>query len=94
MFAQHVESEPEAFQRSGRKVLSQHVHLLDQIEEHRLAALVLEVERDTALVGVEQDEVVGVGAGLFGRQPAALIPRAGTFQLDHVRAQPGQDLGA
>ena len=54
----------------------------------------LEVEGDRPLVGVEQQEIVGVEAGNVGRSEPTLFTPAGRLNLDHVRAEPGQRLSA
>ncbi len=92
--AQVVVAQPEALQGSQRVVLGEDVHLLDQLQEHRLAALVLEVKRDAALVGVEQDEIKRIDAGALAYRPASLFASAGTLDLDYVGPHPRQQFGA
>src|ERR1700730_26219 len=91
---QPLPSETPALQRAERKVLGQNVDLLYQFDENFLAALVLEVERDRALVGVEQHEVVRVDAGLLGQLPSPLLSGPRIFQLDYVRPEPRQHFRA
>ena len=93
-FAQAIVAEAEAFERAERKIFREHIDLLDQVDEHRAALLALEVERDAAFVGVEQNEVVGIDARLFGEQPAALLAHLRRLDLDHVGAEPREHLGA
>ena len=59
---QHVGAEAEPVQRAGAEVLHQHVGPPQQLGEHRLVAVVLEVEGDRLLVPVGGEEV--------GRLPA------------------------
>ena len=86
----------EAQSREGarRHVLDEHVRLLDQPREQRLALLALEIAGDAALVEVEVDEIVGVGVGAVAEAPAARLAAVGLLHLDDVGAEPGQRLGA
>src|SRR5271154_7363219 len=72
-FAQSIVTKTETFERAEREILGEHVDLLDQVDEHRAALLALEVERNAAFVGIEQNEVVRIAALLFGEQPASLL---------------------
>ena len=81
-------------ERARRKVLDQHVAVLDQGIENLLALGVFGVERDRALVVVQHREVEAVHAGDVAQLPARGIALAGTFHLDDVGAEPGQQLRA
>src|SRR5579862_8675829 len=83
-FAQSIVAESETLKRAEREIFRQHVDLLDQVDEHRAALLALEVERDAAFVGVEQNEVVGIDALLFSEQPATLLAHLRRLDFDHV----------
>jgi hypothetical protein len=52
---------------------------------------VLEIAGDAELVGIEQQEIRRIHAGLFGRGGAALFA-ARRLDLDHFRPQPGERL--
>src|ERR687888_327640 len=89
-----VVAEAEALDHAGRKVLDEDVPLLDQAPQHLLALGLAEVQRHGPLVRVQQQEVPGVEARhVRGRVPP-LLALARAFDLDHVRPQPGQALGA
>ena len=83
-----------AVQRAGAEVLHHHVGLLDQLLQHFLAFLLLRVQGQGALVGVEHREVQRVGIGDVAQLAAGDVAGAGALDLDHVRAEPGQHLGA
>ena len=86
--------EPHAIERAGREVLDQHVAGLHQPLEHGHALLALGVERDRALVVVEHGEIEAVGARHVLQLAARDVALAGPLDLDHVGAEPGQQLGA
>ena len=92
--AQHVPAEPQPLHRAGAEIFEQHVRLFDDFLEQPLSVVGLQVERQAALVGVEQQEEQAVGAGLFEMHGARDIARFRLFELDHVGAEKGQDLGA
>ena len=64
-----------------------------EVLHQRQALRVLQIDGDRLLVGVEQQEIGIVRAGLAAER-AAGIAAAGVFQLDHVGAEPGERLGA
>jgi hypothetical protein len=89
---QHVGAEAEAGQRAGPEVLQQHVRTPQQLGEHRLVVVVLEVEGDRLLVAVGGQEVRRLpvaGVRLHERRaPAAgVVPAAGVLHLDHPGAE-------
>lgn len=77
----------------GAEVLHEDVGLGDQLGEDLLAALALHVEGDASLVAVQHREVEAVDAGDVAQLLAGDVAR-GRLQLDHVSAEPGQELGA
>src|SRR5712691_12362939 len=85
-------SEAETLDDAGAEVLQQHVGRPQQRAEHLAAAGVLEVERQAPFVAVEGEEEEGVRV----RPVLLAIPRdislARLLDLDHVGAEPGQDL--
>ena len=87
-------AEAEPVDRARRQVLDHHVAGLHQPLQHLLAGRVLAVELDRALVVVEHGEVEAVGARLVDQLAARRIAGAGPFHLDHVRPEPGEQLGA
>ena len=91
---ERVIAEAVPLHHAGRLVLDEDVRLLHHVEEHRLALLRFQVQRDGALVGVEQQEVAAVDTGLLGATVAAGIALPRLFDLDHVGAQPRQHLRA
>ena len=81
---QHLEADAEPVHHPRRKVLQQHVALLGHAKQQLLAALVLEVERDRALVRVEHRD--RKGRALARRGAAAQRLAVGRLDLDHVGA--------
>ena len=59
-----------------------------------LALLGLEVERQAALVGVEEQEEQAVAALLVAQVGARDVAALGLLELDHVGAEKAQDLRA
>ena len=86
--------QPHAVERAGREILHQHVALLDQLVEHALALRMLGVDRDRALVVIEHGEVERIRALHVDQLSARDVADAGTLDLDHVGAEPGQKLRA
>ena len=86
--------QPHAVERARREILDQHVASLDQLVEHALALRVLGVDRDRALVVVEHREVERVGALHVHQLAARDVADTRALDLDHVGAEPGQQLGA
>jgi hypothetical protein len=84
----------QAIECTGRKVLDQHVAVLHQPLEHRLAARALTVERDRALVVVQHREIQAVHVRNVLQLPARDVTRAGFLHLDHVGTEPGEQLRA
>ena len=86
--------ESHAVERAGREVLDQHVAGLHQALQHLHALLALGVERDRALVVVEHGEIEAVGARHVLQLAARDVAGARPLDLDHVGAEPGQQLRA
>ena len=86
--------EAHAVEHAGAEILHQHVAGLDQRGQDFLALRVLGVERDRALVVVEHGEIQAVDVGLVLQLAAGDVAHAGTLDLDHVGAEPGQQLRA
>ena len=88
-----VVAQAEALQGVGGEVLGDDVGVLEQVEEDGLALGVFQVESDRPLVGVEEEEVVGVDAGPARSGAAAGVAALGLLDLDDVGAEVGEDLG-
>ena len=93
-FAQVRVAETEAVHRTGREVFQHDVDVVRQRAEQVAALIRLEVERDAALVGVEQNEEMGIQPRPVGQETAARFANAWRFDFDDVRAEKGQQLGA
>src|SRR6202012_2258256 len=86
--------ETHAVEHAGSEILHQHVAGLDQRGQDFLALRVLGVERDRALVVVEHGEIQAVHVRNVLQLAAGDIADAGTFDLDHVGAEPCEQLRA
>src|SRR5665213_2741333 len=86
--------ETHTVERAGREILNQHVALFNQRFQHAHALRVLGIDGDRALVVVEHGEIERVGAFDIDQLAAGDIADAGTLDLDHVGAEPGQQLRA
>ena len=85
---------PSRSRASGRKVLRHDIPLFHEFEEGIVPRLGLEVQRDATLVGVEIDEVRGVGAVGPRNAPTSRVTPLKLLNLDDVRAEPGEHLRA
>src|SRR6185295_8344009 len=92
--AKRLVAEAESFESAERVVLAEDVDLLHQLAEDLAAVVALQIERDAALVRVEQQEVVRIDALLLGQQPPTLLAHLRRFDFDDVRAEPGEHLRA
>jgi hypothetical protein len=81
-------------QRPGSEVLDEDVAFLDQAPEHLLALRVLRIERQRALVVVQHREIEAVHIRNVLELLAGGVADPGPLDLDHVRSEPGQELGA
>ena len=91
--AQALVVEAELLHQAGREVLDHDVGLLDHLQEERPAVGVFQVDRHAALVRVEDQEEHRVEPRHF-RPVAARLLAAGRLDLEHVGAQPAEELGA
>src|ERR1700722_9211978 len=83
-----------AVEYAGAEILHQDITALDQCGEDFLALGILGVERDRALVIVEHGEIQAVGIRDILQLAARNIADAGALDLDHVGAEPRQQLRA
>src|SRR5271165_181505 len=78
----------EAVEHAGTEGLEHDVVLADERQQHFLAALVLQIEPDRALVAVERQEQrrarALVRAVVVGRRPADVVAHAGVLDLQHI----------
>src|SRR5665213_194927 len=86
--------EPHAIKRAGREVLHQNITCFHQRLQHAHALRMLGVDSDRALVVVEHGEVERVGALYVDQLAARNVANARTLDLDHVGAEPGEQLRA
>ena len=86
--------EAHAVEHAGAEILHQHVAALDQRGEDFLALRVLGVERDRTLVVVQHGEIQAVHVGNVLQLATRDVADAGALDLDHVGAEPGQQLRA
>src|SRR5262249_50068196 len=77
--AERVVAEPEPLESSERVVLAQDIDLLHEVPENLAAFVALQIERDAALVRVEQHEVIRVDTLLLGQQPPPLLAHLRRF---------------
>ena len=80
-----VEAEP--LHLTGAVVLDDDVGLADQLEEYLPAPVVLQVESEAALVGVEYDEVEAVHVIAGGLLAAGAVARDWLLDLDYVGSE-------
>ncbi len=92
-FIQTFPREAHAVEGARAEVLYQHVRFTHQLFEHFLAFLRLRVQRQRALVAVEHREVQGIGVGDVAQLATRDVARTRALHLDHVSAEPGQQLG-
>ena len=83
-----------AVEHAGAEILHQHVAALHQRGQDFLALRVLGVERDRALVVVEHGEIQAVDIRDVLQLAARDVADAGALDLDHVGAEPCQQLRA
>ena len=91
---QRLPAEAEPVERAGAEILQEHVRLLDQLAEQLLAARRFQVERQAALVGVEQEEKEAVAVLDVAHVAARHIAALRLLELDHVGAEKAEDLRA
>ena len=88
---QYLPADAEPVHDPGREILQQHVAALDHSEQQRAAALVLQVEGDRALVGVQHRD--RKGRALARRRPPAQRLALRRLDLDHVGPGLGHQQG-
>ena len=93
-FLDSLPREAHAVERARGEVLHQHIAVLDQLLEHFLALLALGVERYRALVMVQHGEIKTVDIRDIAQLFARHITRARLLDLDHIGAEPGEQLSA
>ena len=86
--------EAHAVQRAGGEILDEDVTRLDEPVDDLLALRVLRVDGDRALVVIQHREVEAVGVGHVAQLAARRVTLARLLDLDHVGAEPGQQLRA
>jgi hypothetical protein len=86
--------EPHAVESARSEILHEHVAVLDQPLEHSLALRALGIESHRPLVVIQHGEVQAVGPGNVAQLLARDVAAAGLLDLDHVGAEPGQQLCA
>ena len=90
---QRVVAQAEALHRARPEILDEHVRALHQIAEDVGALRGLEIERQIALVAID-DQVRRRLPALVRRPGARLVARAGVFHLDDVGPHVGQEHAA
>ncbi len=93
---QRVIAQPQGIERAGPVILDEHIGGGDELLEDLAVFLLLEVERNRALVGGLRQEArahVAAVEVLVGAGGAALVGIVGMLDLDHVRAQHGELVG-
>jgi hypothetical protein len=91
--AQALVVEAQLLHQAGREVLDHDVGALDHLQEERAALRLLQIDRHAALVRVEDEEEHRVQAGHLGPVAAGLLA-PGRLDLEDVRSEPAQELGA
>ena len=85
--AERFVGETQPVEHAVAEIVDQHVGLLDQVEQDRLAARGAQIEREAALVAVVGDEMAAIEAA------AKIAERIAAFRildLDHRGAEIGQ----
>ena len=86
--------QPVAGQPAGLEVLHEHVRPPGQLLRGGQVGLVLQVQRDRALVPVDGQEVGGPALVVHRRHPLPGVVAARALHLDHVGTEVGQQHGA
>ena len=89
-----VVTQPEPVERARPEILQQHVGFCDDLAEQALPVLAFQIERQAALVCVEQQEEEAVRIRLVAHIAPRDIAAFRLLELDDVGAQERQDLGA
>src|SRR6516165_9538408 len=93
-FPDSLPGETLAVEHSRTEIFDHHVRTAEQFNQDLLALFGLEIERDAALVTVQHGEIQAIDAGQIAQLRARDIAASGQFDLDNVRPQPRQNLGA
>jgi hypothetical protein len=92
--AQGCVAEPEAIERARPEILHQHVRLGDHLPEQILAGVGLEIQRQAALVGVQDQEEQAVAILLVAHVHPRNVAALGLLELDHVGTEEAENLRA
>ena len=92
--AERFVAEPEAIERARPEVLHQHVRLGDHLPEQILAGVGLEIERQAALVGVQDQEEQAVTVLLVAQVRPRNVAARWLLELDHVGPEEAENLRA
>src|SRR6266540_3100014 len=87
-------AEAQTLENAGAEVLQEDVGGPEQRTKHVLAARVLEIERQAALVRVEGQVEQAVRVRPILQHEAGGVALDRLLDLDHVRSEPGQHLAA
>ena len=87
---QHVVAETELLERAAPVVLGEHVGACDHPAQHLLALLVLEVQRDAALVAVQDHERCRHAVHARLAIAARVVATGQLLDLDHFGAEVGE----
>jgi hypothetical protein len=88
---QYLPADAETVHDPGREILQQDVAALDHAEQQRAAALMLQVQSDRALVGVQHRD--RKGRALARRRPPTQRLALRRLDLDHVGPRLGHQQG-
>src|SRR6516165_4340208 len=91
--ANDIVAETEPLDRPRREVLDEHVGLACQVERQLVTGGRLQIDGDRLLVGVEDQEIEGIAAGL-GEHGAPRIAGPGVLDLHDLGAKPSERLRA
>src|SRR5215510_4973035 len=91
--AERLPPEAQPLHEAWSEVLDDHIRALCHLEKQRAAVGVLEIDGDAALVGVEEEEEHCVEPRHLRPVATRLLAPDG-LDLDHVGAEPAQELGA
>ncbi len=93
-FLNMLPGEAHPVHRTGREILDQHVGLADQLLQDRLAFRRLGVQGQRLFVAIERDKVQRIQIGDVPQLVARHVPNARPLDLQHVCAEPRQQLRA
>src|ERR1700716_2631567 len=93
-FADAFPGETHAVERTRAEIFNQYIRFADQLFQHFLAFRLLGVEGQRFLVAVQHREIQCVDAGDVTQLGTRDVARTRPLDLDHVGAEPGQQLRA